>query len=60
MGVPSPFPGIFIAAENVGLATQRSGLEVDDRLDTLAVLCRPVLECDANGLEDATLVSTTT
>ncbi len=52
LGGLSPFPGIFIAAENIGLNTFRAG-NVEDNLDALDVVCAPVLDCDANGVEDA-------
>ncbi len=53
LGGLSPFPGIFVAAENVGLSTFRAGFNFDDNLDALDVVCKPVLDCDANGVEDA-------
>lgn len=52
----SPFPGIFIAAENLGLATVRSGFPwpFGDDMDALDVI-QPglvVLDCNGNGQED--------
>ncbi len=52
-GGVSPYPGMFIGAENLGLMNQRSGLAQNDELDALDVVCRPVLDCDGNGIEDA-------
>lgn len=55
-GGGSPLPGIFIAAENLGLGTLRSGTamaNVDDDLNALAGNLGPILDCDGNGIEDA-------
>jgi hypothetical protein len=50
----SPFPGIFIAAENLGLATVRQGLaNRNDELDALELPSSPFFDCDGNGNEDA-------
>jgi hypothetical protein len=49
----SPFPAIFIAAENLGLATLRSGLGANDELDALDVTRVPLYDCNGNGIEDA-------
>jgi hypothetical protein len=49
----SPFPAIFIAAENLGLATLRSGFPNNDNLDALDVTRVPVFDCNGNGIEDA-------
>lgn len=49
----SPFPGIFIAAENLGLATVRSGAVANDELDALDVTAVAVIDCNGNGIEDA-------
>jgi hypothetical protein len=49
----SPFPAIFIAAENLGLATLRSGMGANDELDALDVTRFPVFDCNGNGIEDA-------
>ena len=56
-GGVSPFPGIFIAAENLGLATLRSGTapaagSADD-LDAAELLHKPLYDCNGNGREDA-------
>ena len=52
----SPFPGILIAAENIGLATLRSGgagpFGADD-LDALDVIHPAVMDCNTNFVEDA-------
>jgi len=55
VGGASPFPGIFIAAENLGLATRRNGTPEDfaDDLDALDITQFPVLDCNGNGQEDA-------
>ncbi|MCK6447569.1 MAG: hypothetical protein L6Q99_14350 [Planctomycetes bacterium] len=49
----SPFPGIFIAAENLGLRTQRSGAGQRDELDALELLGDPWYDCNKNGIDDA-------
>ena len=51
----SPFPGIFIAAENLGLATMRSGAPMGfaDDLDALDITRLPIMDCNVNGMEDA-------
>ncbi|MFT7676763.1 MAG: hypothetical protein ACI8QC_000738 [Planctomycetota bacterium] len=54
-GGVSPFPGIFIAAENLGLATGRSGLlsfPFDDDLNALAGKQNAFMDCNGNGIED--------
>jgi len=49
----SPFPGIFVAAENLGLATARSfGLPGDD-LNALDWLQAPLTDCNGNGVDDS-------
>ncbi|MFT5151019.1 MAG: hypothetical protein ACI841_001005, partial [Planctomycetota bacterium] len=60
MGGVSPFPAIFIAAENIGLGTLRSGTLAGacnhgDELDALDVKVNmPALhDCNGNGVEDA-------
>lgn len=50
----TPFPGIFIAAENIGLATARAGMaQFGDELDALDVLLQPLFDCNQNMIEDA-------
>ena len=49
----SPFPGIFIAAENLGLVTGRFFPVVGDDIDGLDVLRQPLSDCNSNGQEDA-------
>jgi len=50
----SPMPGIFIAAENLGLATVRQGtVNRNDELDALELPTSPFFDCNGNGLEDA-------
>jgi len=50
LGGVSPFPGIFVAAENLGLGTLRSGLPADDlnALDSDV----PFIDCNGNGVAD--------
>ncbi len=54
-GGVSPFPGIWIPAENLGLRTRRSGPAAcgADELDALAHRVFALLDCNANGVEDA-------
>ncbi len=54
----SPFPGIFIAAENLGLLTGRLLPVVPDDLDALDVRAQPLFDCNGNGQEDALDVAT--
>lgn len=56
----SPFPGIFIAAENLGLATVRSGTATlfGDDLDALETTDPPCFDCNGNGVEDSVDIST--
>ncbi|MCC7012774.1 MAG: hypothetical protein IT454_09455 [Planctomycetes bacterium] len=49
----SPFPGIFVAAENLGLVTARMLPVVPDDLDALDVVRAPLFDCNGNGREDA-------
>lgn len=54
LGGLSPFPGILIAAENLGLATSRQGALIrNDELDALELPMSPFFDCNGNGLEDA-------
>ena len=55
----SPFPGIFVAGENLGLATLRSGLgnHAAD-LNAADNLRGPLLDCDGDGVEDAIAIAT--
>ena len=46
-------PGIFIAAEALGLSTTRSGATVADELDAGSTKGEPVYDCNANGVEDS-------
>ena len=51
---PGGRPGIFIAAENLGLATVRSsGVIFGDDLDALASTRQAYFDCNHNGVEDA-------
>jgi hypothetical protein len=61
MGGVSPFPGIFIAAENIGLGTIRSGTAMPgnfgddlDALDSVQVL---IHDCDGDGIEDVVAIA---
>lgn len=55
----SPFPGIFIAAENLGLMTVRSGFPVlhGDDLDAADSRFQPGNDCDGDGIEDVVAVA---
>jgi hypothetical protein len=45
-------PGIFIAAEALGLATERGGANRNDDLNAMDVHLRAIRDCDGNGLPD--------
>jgi len=45
-------PGIFIAAEALGLSTQRAG-GARDELDAIALEIDPYFDCNNNGVEDS-------
>ncbi|HVS17351.1 MAG TPA: hypothetical protein VMT18_02035 [Planctomycetota bacterium] len=62
LGGISPFPAIFIAAENIGLATLRSGTggNFNDELDALDLDPKGLLDCNGNGVEDAIDIATGT
>jgi hypothetical protein len=50
----SPFPGIYIAAEDLGLATARSGMVASgDEMDAMASTREPYFDCNHNGIEDS-------
>lgn len=52
----SPFPGIYIAAENLGLMTARvpaPGVGISAELDAIDLPVAPVFDCNGNGVEDA-------
>lgn len=57
-GGVSPFPGIFVAAENLGLGAVGAGritaspLAIGDELDALD-LSRGLFDCDNNGVDDS-------
>ena len=57
LGGVSPFPGIFIAAENLGLATVRSGMvpagSFADDVDALDMTSGPMKDCNGNFGDDA-------
>ena len=54
-GGVSPFPGIWIPAENLGLRTLRSGPTAcgADELDALAHHVEAIIDCNGNTVEDA-------
>ncbi|MCP5021147.1 MAG: hypothetical protein GY930_05160 [bacterium] len=62
MGGTSPFPGIFIAAENIGLGTVRSGTVLasnfGDDLDALDSVNTIIHDCDGDGVEDVVAIAT--
>ncbi|MCB9914798.1 MAG: hypothetical protein H6828_06560 [Planctomycetes bacterium] len=57
LGGLSPYPGILVPAEALGLATVRFGapnpLTGADDLDALSSPFAPFFDCDLNGIEDA-------
>jgi len=52
-GGVSPFPGIFIAAENLDLSTTRSFGGFDDDLNALDLVQTAGSDCNGNGIDDA-------
>lgn len=52
MGGVSPFPGIFIAAENLDLLTARSFGALDDDLNALDIVKTFGADCNGNGIDD--------
>ena len=59
LGGQSLFPGIFIAAENLGLATSRSnGVLFGDDVDGLDHAEETCFDCNKNGVEDAVDIAT--
>ncbi len=52
VGGASNLPGIYIAAENLGLIARIIGMPNDD-LDALSILRAPINDCNGNGVEDA-------
>lgn len=56
---PGLRPRIFIAAENLGLATERSGQVLQgDELDAVASRVLVMWDCNNNGIEDAVDIAT--
>lgn len=54
----SPFPGIYIAAENLGLLTARThGLIWGDDLNALDTVKGPYFDCDGDGIEDGVAIA---
>lgn len=59
LGGLSVFPGIFIAAENLGLATSRSNAVMfGDDIDGLDHAEETCFDCNKNGVEDAVDIAT--
>lgn len=61
VGGVSPFPGIYIAAENLGLMTARVPPPVvafSADLDALDIPVAPIFDCNGNGVEDAFDIAT--
>ncbi len=60
-GGVSPFPGIYIAAENLGLLTSRSvaGLPAvfGDDLNALDTIDGLLFDCDGDGIEDSVAIA---
>jgi len=57
VGGASPFPGIFISAEALGLATLRLGVgNLGDDLNAADTLIGNVFDCDGDGIEDAVAI----
>ncbi|MFT4649003.1 MAG: hypothetical protein ACI9X4_002237 [Glaciecola sp.] len=60
-GGVSPFPGIFYAAERLGLGTIRSGTVVGsnfaDDLNALDSVFDLILDCDGDGVEDVVAIA---
>jgi hypothetical protein len=53
LGGVSPFPGIFCAAENLGLVARSSNINDDlNALDTIGNL-PPITDCNGNGVHDS-------
>jgi hypothetical protein len=57
VGGLSPYPGIYVAAENLGLVARIVGAP-NDELDALGLLIAPINDCNGNGIEDAIDIST--
>lgn len=49
----SPYPAMVLAAERIGLVTDRGLSLVMDDLNALDLVFQPLLDCNANGTEDA-------
>jgi hypothetical protein len=59
LGGLSPFPGIFYAAETLGLRTVRSGSALfGDDLDALDIAIAACFDCNNNGVEDSVDIAT--
>ncbi|MEZ6019122.1 MAG: hypothetical protein R3F17_03190 [Planctomycetota bacterium] len=56
----SPYPGILIAAENIGLRTLRSGTAIGNTGDDLVALDHYTggfVDCDGDGIDDALAIA---
>lgn len=58
LGGVSPFPGLYMAAENLALQTLRSGFPFPDDLNAADYVRSPLRDCDGNGQEDALDIAT--
>jgi hypothetical protein len=52
VGSPSLYPGIYVAAENLGLGSARIVGMIPDDLDALDLLAAPINDCNGNGVDD--------
>ncbi len=60
LGGVSPFPGMFLAAENIGLGTIRSGTAMGNTGDDLDALDHhqfPFSDCDGDGMDDTLAIA---
>ena len=58
IGGASPYPGIFIPAESLGLLTVRThGVSIGDDLDAADYLGGNLFDCDGDGIEDAIAIA---
>ncbi len=58
LGGVSPFPGIFVAAENLNLATVRAGFfPFADDLNALDSVDFLIKDCDSDGIEDVVAIA---
>lgn len=58
VGGVSPFPGIIVAAETLGLATLRSGTgNTGADLNAADSIRGPIMDCDMDGIEDSVAIA---